>query len=381
MVKINSFFAIRPEKKIAHKVTTRAYADYSQNDIKIELKNNQYSFLNIIKQNNTKNQTKKYELIRKKISDFEKNKILNTEKQKSIYVYRQTEGKRDFVGIICTIELKDYIERKIKIHEHTIKKRESLFAQYLAGTKIHAEPVLLTYNSNISYIQKKHMSNENLIYSFKTKDNTHHSVWQIKEQREIQKIQQAFSKIEHLYIADGHHRMASSARNQPQGECLAYILPKKSLITYPFHRSVKIDNKLLKKFKNNLTLKKIKHPIKNTNKIQCLINNKWHQIIDNENKDSNNLMIEKITNDIFPKIFNIIDERKSKNVTFIPGNQSIISIEKKWHKKQEILFILKPITIEKILELAQKNQTTPAKSTFIIPKIPSGLIMMKIDDL
>ena len=92
-------------------------------------------------------------------------------------------------------------------------------------------------------------------------------------------------------------------------------------------------------------------------------------------------MIEKITNDIFQKIFNIIDERKSEDVKFIPGNQSISAIEKQLHKKQEILFILKPITIEEIIELAQNNQTTPAKSTFIIPKIPSGLIMMKIHDI
>ena len=83
----------------------------------------------------SKNHTKKYELIRKKISDFEKNKILNTDKQKSIYVYQQLEGDRDFVGIICTIELKDYIEKKIKIHEHTIKKRESLFNVHLAHHK------------------------------------------------------------------------------------------------------------------------------------------------------------------------------------------------------------------------------------------------------
>ena len=36
------------------------------------------------------------------------------------------------------------------------------------------------------------------------------------------------------------------------------------------------------------------------------------------------------------------------------------------------------INIDTIIEIANQNKTTPPKSTFIMPKLPSGLIMMEL---
>ncbi len=36
------------------------------------------------------------------------------------------------------------------------------------------------------------------------------------------------------------------------------------------------------------------------------------------------------------------------------------------------------IEIDTIISIANKKRTTPPKSTFILPKIPSGLIMMEL---
>ena len=44
----------------------------------------------------------------------------------------------------------------------------------------------------------------------------------------------------------------------------------------------------------------------------------------------------------------------------------------------EVLFWMNQISIDIIIEIANKHQTTPPKSTFILPKIPSGLIMMEL---
>ena len=39
-------------------------------------------------------------------------------------------------------------------------------------------------------------------------------------------------------IADGHHRLASSLRNNKNAMCLAYIVSKNELQTFPFHRKI-----------------------------------------------------------------------------------------------------------------------------------------------
>ena len=49
------------------------------------------------------------------------------------------------------------------------------------------------------------------LYSFDALDECKHEMWIIKEQNKINKICKLFDKIERIYIADGHHRIASSS--------------------------------------------------------------------------------------------------------------------------------------------------------------------------
>ena len=48
-------------------------------------------------------------------------------------------------------------------------------------------------------------------YDFRTTDTVRHQLWVIKAATDIQAIQNAYDKLDALYLADGHHRSASSA--------------------------------------------------------------------------------------------------------------------------------------------------------------------------
>lgn len=39
-----------------------------------------------------------------------------------------------------------------------------------------------------------------------------HHIWTVKDPQDILAIQRAFEGIEHLYIADGHHRAAAACK-------------------------------------------------------------------------------------------------------------------------------------------------------------------------
>ena len=175
----------------------------------------------------------------------------------------------EFTGIICAIDLNDYKNQKIKVHEKTIEKRELLFAKYLSITKIYAEPVLITHDSNYTYT--KHINKSNLLYNFTTLDKVQHKIWKISKKIEIQKITNHFKNIEYLYIADGHHRMASSSRVTGNNLCLAYILPKKELQIYPFHRAVTTkypSEDIITKIRQTTQVQYIKKPTKNSKNIE-----------------------------------------------------------------------------------------------------------------
>jgi len=178
MVKISTFKALRPNKKLVKKVPTKAYSNYSKEDIKKEIQENKYSFLNIITTSPKSSIEKRFRTIESNLTEFKKQGILIKDKHAGFYIYRQTTEQQTYTGLICTIELKEYQNKKIKIHEKTIKKREELFAKYLSMTNIHAEPVLITYDSTTSFINKNDMSDQNKLYDFKDKEGIKHEVWQ-----------------------------------------------------------------------------------------------------------------------------------------------------------------------------------------------------------
>ena len=381
MVKISSFQALRPIENLADKVPTKPYLNYSESDIVKEKKENPHSFLNIIHEHQIKNIEKRFAKIKSNINKFKKQQIFKKEKKSCLYVYRQSQKKQQYTGLICALDLNDYINNNIKIHEKTIKKRERLFSKYLSITKIHAEPVLITYDNNHQLIKTKHMMVQNKLYDFKTKDKVRHQIWKISQNQEINSIIQFFKKTKTLYIADGHHRMASSSSLINNKKCLAYILPKSNLKTYPFHRALSIEKNTEKTLKNLYEIagiKNIKSPKKTTKNIQFYRDGQWHElVVKNKQNILENLLVNKLLKNILKPIFSIKDERKNKNIRFIPGNQSIHDITKKIHKK-EILFFMNKISIKTIIKIANQNKTTPPKSTFILPKIPSGLIMMEL---
>tara|TARA_B100001250_G_scaffold156275_1_gene134359 strand:+ start:6306 stop:7463 length:1158 start_codon:yes stop_codon:yes gene_type:complete len=384
MVKISAFQGIIPAIQFISQVPTQPYSNYSITQIESEIKNNPYSFLNIISNKKSSNRKEHLLKIRKKINDFKEKKILIKNKKESLYIYRQTNENHSYTGLICSISLKDYADKKIKAHEKTIRNRELLFSEYLKTTKIYAEPVLITAKTNLAKLYEKHIQKKEFgNYDFYTKDEIRHQIWEIKEKDEIKDIITFFQQIENLYIADGHHRLASSLRNNKNAMCLAYIVSRNELQTFPFHRkitNIKKPNDLIKRINSLFNMNIIKSPKNNSGKIQFYMNHKWYEIEFNKDQETQlveSLLVSKLLKNILTPIFNIKDERRNKNVHFIPGNQNIKSTIKNL-KNNDCLFFMNRINMNNILAIADKNKTTPPKSTFILPKLPSGLIMMEL---
>ena len=120
--------------------------------------------------------------------------------------------------------------------------------------------------------------------------------------------------------------------------CLAYIVSRNELQTFPFHRkitNIKKPNDLIKRINSLFNMNIIKSPKNNSGKIQFYMNHKWYEIEFNKDQETQlveSLLVSKLLKNILTPIFNIKDERRNKNVHFIPGNQNIKSTIKNLKK-------------------------------------------------
>ena len=301
MAIVRPFKAIRPTRDKAHLFATRSYLTYSDETLKEKLDNNPFTFLHILnpeyKKKVKQKGIKKFKLVKQKFEEFKEDGVLKKDKNVSFYLYRQSKNQYVFEGIIAACSIDDYLSGTIKIHEHTITKREEMFTNYLSTTNFNADPVLLSYqdNNTIDNLIEK-VCKERAEYNFTTTNKAQHQLWLIDKKEDINSICNAFEKIEKVYIADGHHRSASSAllaqklgakMEENANYFMSFLIAESQLNIINFNRLVKKLNGLttdefISKIKANFEVKLVNTDENNPvaeNEISMYISGEWFSLI------------------------------------------------------------------------------------------------------
>ncbi len=402
MARVKPFKAIRSSKEIVNKTTTRSYYTYTQQEIEAELNSNPHSFLHIIQpffnKVNYNSLDEKFDAIKKQFQKFKEKGIYFKEKYATYYIYKKSTKNGNFIGIIATISTKDYKNKTIKKHEKTIKKREKLFESYLKHTGFNAEPVLLTYpdNTKINTIITKYQQT-NPEYAFISENDKKHELWIIKDKIDIKKIKNEFKKIDSLYIADGHHRSASSyllskdfkKENKNYNYFLSYLISESNLKIAAFNRLVKglndLDKKLfLQKLEKHFTIiksNKSTETPKKMHQFSMYLKNEVY-LLEFKTKEYNfksslhHLDTHILNKIILKKILGIENARTDKRLSYASEykGQEFLKINVN-SNKFDVAFGLFPVSIEQLKQISEDNLTMPPKSTYILPKLRSGLLI------
>ena len=266
MAKIIPFKAVRPSRDKVGLVVSRPYQEYSVEELRFHLDNNPFSFLHIInpgyKFQEEITGKKRFQLIKNRYSEFKEEGVFIQEEKPCYYIYKTVSRYQNHCGIIAAASAEDYEKDVIKKHEDTLSQREKLFKDYLKVVGFNTEPVLLTYpDSEIINNIISEMMNRRPEYEFTSFNKETHYLWLVEDLSLIERIKSEFEKIPALYIADGHHRSASSyllAKDREQNNYdhtgeetynffMSYLIAESNLKLYEYIRLVKDLNGLTKK--------------------------------------------------------------------------------------------------------------------------------------
>lgn len=415
MAKISPFKGFRAPRNMVHLVASRSYISYSSAGLRHKLTTNPYSFINIInpefgeKRKTKANSGKRFQNVKQKFEEFVANKTFVQDAQESFYIYRQNFLGYCYTGIIAGTSIDDYQNGCIKKHEHTIIKRELIFKNYLETTDFNAEPVVMTYpdDPRIASIIKKY-TDTRPEYDFKTANSATHELWVVDDPKDVRQIVDEFDGFESLYIADGHHRSASSnllgqemkmknpnhTGTEKYNFLMTYLIPESELTIMEFNRLITDLNGLSdEEFLEDVENYFIVHPLdvktfrpKSYNQIGMYMEGKWYALdakvgMFDENHPVERLDVSILTNNLLNPILGIKDLRSDPRVQFAGGTQTtedLIQLVDK--KKFKAAFILHPVTIDQLKAVADNHQYMPPKSTWVEPKIRSGLVLYKISE-
>ncbi len=410
MALIKPFKAIRPTRDKVSFVASRSYEEYSDEELKSVLQYNPFSFLHIINPGFKfhKNITGKerFHLVHNRYLEFLEENTLQKDQEASFYLYQIEKGDFKSLGFFCACSVEDYRNDIIKKHEDTLKHREELFADYLHTVGFNAEPVLMTYADDETVwdvfqeeIQRKP------VYDFTTTDRFNHSLWKVSNEKVLTKLETAFAQMGALYIADGHHRSASSNLLAQQMESenknhtgdeaynyfMAYLIPESQIRIYEFNRMVKDLNgyskeEFLIQLDEHFRIEKQEEgPIKPTKKHQfsMYLDGDFYSLYLRTNYSFSDALSQLDTQilykTILEPILEITDLRNDKRIAYGYGKNNLIQMKDSVDNgKFAVGFSLLPTTMEEIKAIADAGLVMPPKSTYIEPKLRSGLAIYEL---
>ncbi|RYM34696.1 DUF1015 domain-containing protein [Brumimicrobium glaciale] len=414
MTKIKAFKAIRPVRSKAHLVASRAVSTYKNSILEAKLESNPFSFIHIIhpeffENDNTRtlpNTIERFLKVKDKYEEFAERGILQQDEEEAFYVYRQSTPNHSYLGVIGGASIQEYKDNKIKKHEATLASREAMFTNYLDIVGFNAEPVLLSHKKSeeldlvLSKIVEKRPE-----YEFATTDESTHELW-ITTQEEVKLIQDAYANIETCYIADGHHRSASSVRlhdliaakgdyskEKNYNSFLSFFIDEERLNIMPFNRLCNTLNghsksSLLNLVESHFEVKELKRPKppEQLHDIHMFIDRTWYRLRLRTDMHSkldavSSIDAEILTRYILSPVLGIHDLTTDENISFQSGEDGILAIEHSVNSGvNQVGFLLYPVTMEQLKAVADENAIMPPKSTYIEPKMRSGLTIYRIDE-
>lgn len=412
MAEISPFKAIRPTRDKVHLVAARPYYTYKENVLKAKLEDNPFTFLHIInpefggKKKTEPNSPERFALVSDAYHEFIDKEILTQDPDPHLYLYRQTKDGHEYMGVVGGASVKEYREDSIKKHEATLTSREAMFTNYLNIVGYNAEPVLLSYSDVQNQIDPLlyNKVKDRPEYEYTTTDLIKHELWVFNED-ESQAVINAFEQLDSLYICDGHHRSASSAglkqwrEKNGQGHFanedffLAFFLNEKRLHILEFNRLIKTMNglstdQLIERLSKDFSVEPMligENPTKEHEITMC-VKGDWFklccksEIIDNSHPVKC-LDADILTSYVLEPILGISDLKTDDNIEFISGKQELRDAELKiLSGKFDVGFFLYPIGIDEIKRVADNKLIMPPKSTWVEPKLRSGLTIYNINE-
>lgn len=407
MADVIPFRAVKPTRAIVGLVAARPYDSYTIDERESRMDYNPYSFLHIVNPGYKYDQVitgeDRYKLVKNRYQEFKEDGVFVQDEHPSYYVYKIVNRHGQvFNGIIAATSAKDYERDIIKKHEDTIAKREKTFKTYLKTVGFNAEPVLLTYPDNavIAEIIKETQKGYAEFEFTMTYRDTHY-LWKIDQSDIIALIQKEFAQMSTIYIADGHHRSASSyllyknektANPNHTGEesynyFMSYLIPESDLVIYEFSRLVKDLNGLSKEaFLIKLdTLFRIEnrgimpyHPSKKHH-FSMYLDGEFYSLYLRKTRYTFQTALDKLDAQLLFKtilqpILGIEDLRNDNRIEYVNGRHEIVTIKSSVDSGEfKVGFGMIPATVEQMKQIADEGLKMPPKSTYILPKLRSGI--------
>lgn len=411
MANVKPFQAVRPAPAFASQVAALPYDVYNRAEAAEKVKGHPLSFLNIDRAETQFGPEvgtyddcvyqKAKELLDTRIQDG----IFIQDAKRCYYIYELTMNGRSQTGIAACVSIDDYVNHVVKKHENTRAEKEMDRLRHVDICSAQTGPIFLAYrvDSIIRDIVDS-AKKQPAVYDFVADDGVRHAVWIIDGEDEIAVIEQEFTNMPALYIADGHHRAASAVdvglkrrREHPDYDgteefnyFLSVLFPDDELMIMDYNRVVRhlngmTEGEFLERISENFIVEyrgqaAVKPKEKDT--FGMYLGHQWYHLTAKPEICSKDVVkgldVSVLQDYLLAPVLGIVDPRTNPDIEFIGGIRGLEELERRCHEDMCVAFSMYPTSIQELFDIADAGKLMPPKSTWFEPKLRSGIFIHKI---
>ncbi|MCW8916620.1 MAG: DUF1015 family protein [Magnetovibrio sp.] len=331
--------------------------------------------------------------------------MLVREDRPHYYVYRATMGEHVQTGIVGGASVRAYEEGRIKKHELTRPTKEDDRVNQIEGVNAQTGPVFLTYRANaeLSTIYTA-VTTEAPLLEADHGDGVLHQVWGVGDAETVKRIEDIFTHMDALYVADGHHRSAAALRvaatrrnenNDPNASHESFLsvgFPDDEVMILDYNRIVKDLNGLdtatfLSRLEDAFTVTPSDTPFRPEHPASfgLYLDGKWYALAlktpPNANADPvTRLDVSLLTDHILEPILGIGDPRTDTRIDFVGGARGLDGLAARVNSGEwACAFSMFPTSLGDLMAVADADKIMPPKSTWFEPKLADGLLSLVLD--
>ena len=335
-----------------------------------------------------------YERARRSLAGLQEQGVLLRERRPALYLYRMEDGAHRQTGVVACVRAADYESGLIRTHERTRAAQEDDRVRHMRALGAHPEPVLFTFRAPIGMrdLLDRSARGEPLLAATDA-DGVRHLVWRAAH---AAALAAAFEQIPHCYVADGHHRSAAAARvaaGGPSAHFPAVLFPAEELRILAYNRAIRglgpcgDEGTLLRRLGMLGRLVPAAEPVpERAGSFVIRLRSGWHQLhlapaADERGDLVASLDAERLHRAVLGPLLGVGDPRTDDRFIPVGGRDSVARLERLVDSGEAAVgFSLVAPTVEQMLAVADAGAVMPPKSTWIEPKLRSGLFVHPFEE-
>ena len=327
------------------------------------------------------------------------------ENEPSLYVYRLLAAGHEQTGLAACFALDEYDNGAIRKHERTRPDKENDRTRHMLALRAQTGIVFLTYRATpeTAALLGRGSAGDPLL-DVEAADGVRHTVWRLdREDRDA--AVGAFAAVPALYIADGHHRVASAARARDElvragsatvdaaaGFVLGVAFPDTATRIQAYNRTVadlagRTPEQFVAALGARFPLRQRAAPAPPKGEVAVYLGGgTWYSAdlsaarpAGTDGGPAARLDVAVLQDHLLAPLLGVADIRTDPRVAFVGGARGTAELERRVDSgAAAVAFSLAPVTTAELFAVSDTGGMMPPKSTWFEPKLRDGLLVHRI---